>query len=134
MFYMATDTQGHLQVHIENGTRLSHVTGTSEELWVFGEDAINEYRRYFKALYYFFKKHIKHKIEGSCRRNTLLKNSGPSAENKILISSVVTHIMQSGFPSGRINIGKSQDICFVCFGGDGEGGEGFVTNKIQTLY
>ncbi|KAF4071349.1 hypothetical protein AMELA_G00272160 [Ameiurus melas] len=32
MFYVAADTQGSLQAHIENRTRLSHVTGTSEEL------------------------------------------------------------------------------------------------------
>ncbi|KAK3523216.1 hypothetical protein QTP86_022939, partial [Hemibagrus guttatus] len=31
MFYVATDTQGSLQAHIEDKTRLSHVTGTSEE-------------------------------------------------------------------------------------------------------
>ncbi|XP_058240480.1 mannosyl-oligosaccharide glucosidase-like isoform X2 [Hemibagrus wyckioides] len=32
MFYVATDTQGYLQPHIEDKTHLSHVTGTSEEL------------------------------------------------------------------------------------------------------
>ncbi|XP_053475561.1 mannosyl-oligosaccharide glucosidase [Ictalurus furcatus] len=32
MFYVAADTQGSLQAHIENRTRLSHVTGTSDEL------------------------------------------------------------------------------------------------------
>ncbi|XP_017316328.1 mannosyl-oligosaccharide glucosidase [Ictalurus punctatus] len=55
MFYVATDTQGSLQAHIENRTRLSHVTGTSEELGDFKitfkkptnrEEATNKYASY----------------------------------------------------------------------------------------
>ncbi|KAK3523217.1 hypothetical protein QTP86_022940, partial [Hemibagrus guttatus] len=55
MFYVATDTQGSLQAHIEDKTRLSHVTGTSEELGDFkitfnkptsGEAATDKYASY----------------------------------------------------------------------------------------
>ncbi|KAF7686967.1 mannosyl-oligosaccharide glucosidase [Silurus meridionalis] len=35
LFYVATDTQGSLQAHLDSKTRLSHVTGTSEELGSF---------------------------------------------------------------------------------------------------
>lgn len=58
MFYVATDTQGYLQPHIEDNTHLSHVTGNSEELGDFkitfnkpttSEDtATDKYARYFK--------------------------------------------------------------------------------------
>lgn len=57
MFYVAADTQGSLQAHIEDRTRLSHVTGTSEELGNFkitflkptsGEASPDKYARYFK--------------------------------------------------------------------------------------
>lgn len=56
MFYVAADTQGSLQAHIENRTRLSHVTGTSDELGDFkitfgkpteGEASPDKYARYF---------------------------------------------------------------------------------------
>ncbi|MCJ8748999.1 hypothetical protein PDJAM_G00171070 [Pangasius djambal] len=55
MFYVAPDTQGSLQAHIENRTRLSHITGTSEELGNFkitfskptgGEASPNKYASY----------------------------------------------------------------------------------------
>lgn len=55
MFYVATDTQGSLQAHIEDRTRLGHVTGTSDELGDFkitfgkptsGETSSNKYARY----------------------------------------------------------------------------------------
>ncbi|MCI4394790.1 hypothetical protein PGIGA_G00172780 [Pangasianodon gigas] len=55
MFYVATDTQGSLQAHVENRTRLSHITGTSEELGNFkitfgkptgGEASPNKYASY----------------------------------------------------------------------------------------
>uniref|UniRef100_A0A4W4FL06 Mannosyl-oligosaccharide glucosidase n=2 Tax=Electrophorus electricus TaxID=8005 RepID=A0A4W4FL06_ELEEL len=55
MFYVATDTQGSLRAHVEDRTRLSSVTGTSEELGNFkitfrrptaGEAASGKYASY----------------------------------------------------------------------------------------
>lgn len=55
MFYAATDVQGFLQAHVEEKSRLSSVTGTSEELGNFkitfgkptaGEGASGKYARY----------------------------------------------------------------------------------------
>lgn len=59
MFYVATDAQSSLQAHVEERTRLSHVTGTSEELGNFritfgkptsGEASPNKYARYFQMM------------------------------------------------------------------------------------
>lgn len=58
MFYVAADTQGSLQAHVEERGRLSSVTGSSEELGSFkvtfgkptaGEAAGTKYARYITA-------------------------------------------------------------------------------------